>query len=111
MTTYNNLTPAQQAIIQAFMTGLRPLAGQLARTLQQLAALDAAWQAGTLALINSLDAGAAVNDATGLAGAQVLVKEEVLAHMTNIETILSIYGTAPFQQAFVKAAGINAIMP
>jgi hypothetical protein len=106
MASFSALTADQQGQVLAFMTLLRPNCGELARACNHGSAMDSVWQTTVSALVTSLDAGTAIPDDTGLAGAVTLVREDVLGLMTAIEALLSSANTSAARAEYIKAAGI-----
>lgn len=105
MAQYSALTADQQSQLDAFLLTLRPLAGQGARYLFGANALLLDWANYADALVTQLDAGAFVPNKTGLAGAQPLAKEDIESLVSDLQSILTSYGTLPKQQLQAKACG------
>lgn len=60
---------------------------------------------GIGAILNSLDAGAQVPNASGLAGSQALTKEELQAAVTDMSALLASYYTDAKRQVYDKMVG------
>lgn len=93
------------------MDTFRPVFGAFARDLERMATMNDFFATGVSAAIASLDAGASIDTTTGLAGAQVLVREDVQTYMNVVAILLANYNTDGPRQTFIKIAGINATMP
>jgi hypothetical protein len=87
MASYNNLTQEQKDKLAVFTTLLRGYYGELAR------------------FLDGLDAGAVVPNATGLAGAQALTKEELQAAVADMSALLNGYYTDAKRQVYDKMVG------
>lgn len=106
MATYNSLTQEQKDKLAVFTTLLRGYYGELARFLDGVDDAAIHYQAnGIGAILNSLDAGAVVPNATGLAGAQALTKEELQAAVTDMSALLNGYYTDAKRQVYDKMVG------
>lgn len=111
MAQYDDLTSEQQDSLDTWLQVLRPLAGMVARQLQQAQILDVAWEGDISAIVAALDAGALVPNKTGLAGAKPVTKEDLEISSTLIKTLLSAYSDAAIAQRQLRLAGINAVLP
>ncbi len=107
---YDALTAEQKATLDAFMTLLRPWAGEAARANNHAQLIDDTYEASATGVIASLDAGAVVPNNTGLAGAMPLTKEEVLELVTDIKTLQAGFNTPAKRQLISKAAGAGNIV-
>ena len=105
MATFSSLTAGQQEQILAFMPLFRGAIITLARACNGGASLDGVWTTGVSALVTSLDAGTTIPDITGLAGAQSLVREDVLGAMAAIEALLATANSAAQRAEYLKIVG------
>lgn len=110
MATYTELDPADRAVLDAFVNQFRAGEGELARLLRRLGVLkdDYAVQVG--AIVATLDAGALIPNAGGLAGAGAVSKEELGAAATDLNAILTTYDTDAKRQEYVKFAGPQNVL-
>ncbi len=116
MAAWADLTPEQQSQVQNLVNPVRSFVAELARVATHGIAASADWNGGTSTIVNSLDADAVIPSTSGLAGAQGLVKADVinmvgyLIDLSNPANNTSGggYNTAFHRALFVKAAGINA---
>lgn len=73
---YEDLTAAQKASVQALSAVVRPLAGELARLLEQFQAVVAYYSGNVETILAELQAADEIPNETGLAGAQALTKTQ-----------------------------------
>ena len=73
---YQDLTPEQQASVQALSQVLRPLAGEFARLLAKFEVATSYYVGNVETMIAGLDASDPIPNTSGLAGAQDLTKEQ-----------------------------------
>lgn len=109
MATYDSLTVEQKALLAEASNQLRAFSGQINLLLRTGQAVTDLVASGAGAIVTSLDASEVVPNASGLAGSQVLTKEEVIEIYGDINAALAVYSTAAKRQLQVKAAGVNAI--
>jgi len=112
MATYASLSQEEKDLCAAYTNMLRAWAGEQARANNHAAAIDADWVAQISTIINSLDVGEVIPNASGLAGAASLTEGEattLTSHCQNILTDMSThssgFNTAGFRQAWTKACG------
>jgi len=106
MSTYAALSTSDKAIVQNTTQLLRSNSAAMARAFNTIAAI--AGDTNAVGLVTSLGNGEVVPNESGLAGADDLTKEEIVALYTTIKTIRDIYDLAANRAAWSKAAGINA---
>ena len=110
MAAFGSLTGAQQTSVLNHMLNMRALVGQLSRLAVQIDSVSTAWANTNQALVTSLDAASIVPDASSLAGAQLLTREEVLTMGTNFSNFLATYNTQAARNLYVKTVGpLNAV--
>jgi hypothetical protein len=78
---------------------------QLVASCNTGARLDGTWQASISALVSGLDAGTVIPDTTGLAGAQPLMREDLIAMMQAIESLLSSANATAQRAEYLKVVG------
>lgn len=106
MATYASLTQEQKDKLAFFTTQLRGEYGQLARFLDGVDDLSVHYTAqGIAAIITSLDAGAVIPNASGLAGSASLTKEQLQTAVTDMGALLTTYFTAAKRQGYDLMAG------
>lgn len=106
MATYNSLTQENKDKLAVFTTLLRGYYGELARFLDGVDDAAIHYTAnGIGAILNNLDAGAQVPNASGLAGSQALTKEELQAAVANMAALLTTYYAAGKRQVYDKMVG------
>lgn len=106
MTKFADLTADQQTLVSLFVgPQFRPSVGQAARALNALKQLVEIYQINVQALIEGLEPGEPIPNETGLAGAQPLVKEDVVAFMTAADGLLAEYNTVDLRKEYAKIAG------
>lgn len=108
MSTFSALTPAQQSLVSSWVTSqFRPIARAMKEALATLAAVDlGVWQPTLVSIITGLDAGTAIPDNTGLAGAQPLVREDILNFMAMAESALASTNTPANIALYNKIGGV-----
>ena len=104
--TYAELSAEQKAVLDAFMMAYRPTMGRVSQMLKAMANMVDAANAGVTDILDGLDVDAAIGDPTGLAGAQPLLKTQILSDIEGFETVLAIYDTAEKRQERIRAAGL-----
>lgn len=107
MATFAQLTPENQAKLNFFVTQLRAEYGAFARFLDGVDDLRNHYAAqGIAAIIASLDAGAVVPNASGLAGSAPLTKEQIQTAITDMGSILAVWwDVAAKRQSYDLMAG------
>jgi len=110
MPSYDDLTPAEQATIDACMLLVRPTGGSFARSSAKakLIGQDSV-VSGAAALIASLDSGTVPNK-TNLAGALPMSPANCQTMLAQLDAIASTYGTDANTEIYIRAAGVNAIL-
>lgn len=108
MSKFTDLSTEQQALVSAWVQNqFRPTARAMAQSLAALAGLDqGTWLPTISSLVTALDAGTAIPDQTGLAGAQQLIREDIIAFMTAAEEVLAANNTSAQIAAYNKIGGI-----
>jgi hypothetical protein len=96
-------------VVLAAMPIFRAKIAAFAQAVKGLADFDQIWTNGPLATITALDPGTVIPDSTGLAGANALVREEMLSSMTSVEAMEVTYNTAALRAAYMKIAGLPNI--
>lgn len=106
MAQFGDLTSEEQATLLHYVDRLlRPVMGDLARTLNRISAVVDDYNAQSSAVLALLDTGAEIPDNSGLAGTAVLDKENIVSFSAQTAALLVDYYTASHRQAYVKAAG------
>ena len=106
MATWAELTTEQQKTFSAWMDQmLRPVAGELARTLYHLDITKVAYTATAQATYNLLDAGAVIPNTGGLSGAIPLTKTELGPMLTALNVLLADYYSTADKELYVTLAG------
>jgi hypothetical protein len=83
---YNDLTTTQKESIQALSNVLRPITGELARLLEHFQALVSYYTGNVETILGELQSTDEIPNASGLAGAQSLTKEQFVNLMGYIIT-------------------------
>ena len=102
---FSDLTPEQQAVLAEHVRMVRAWAGEQARTNNHAQTLATNYWSQANAILALLDDADVITDGSGLAGAGVLTKTDVVALTSYIEGITTGYDTAPHRQMYAKAAG------
>lgn len=106
MAQFIDLTSEEQATLLHYVDRLlRPVMGDLARTLSRISAVVDDYNAQSSVVLALLDTGAEIPDNSGLAGTAILDKEDTVAFSTQTASLLTDYYTSTHRQAYVKAAG------
>lgn len=108
MATWASLTPAQQKTVTDFMLYLRPLAGQLAITMNHLNAANVSWNASVSAVVALLTSTEVIGDTTSLIGAQPITAATLTSIVTGtggIEAILTSSADAAHFQTYSNLCG------
>jgi hypothetical protein len=105
MATYDELTANQKGVLNAFVTGIRGLVGGQARQNNHGDALKDDYIAQVSAILSSLNTAEIIPNASGLAGAADLTKEQILELIGHVQGILADYNTSEHRQAWVIACG------
>jgi len=98
------LSPEDKEILDPFMNDLRTLCGEMSRVAGNARLLNDAYLATAQAIIDGLDVGEVVENASALAGTTALTKEEILT-MTSFLDQVPAMSTDVIRQLFTKAAG------
>lgn len=105
MATFSELSAEDQAILQHYVDALiRPAMGELGRFGVRLEAVNDDYLAQSSAILASLDTGEEIPNVSGLAGAAILNKEDVITLTSYIQGVLA-FNTATHRQNMAKAAG------
>ena len=101
---FADLTPEQQSVLADYVRLARAWCGEQARTNNHADAINSAYNVmqGILGLLDSSDI---VNDGSGLAGASLLTKDEIISITANLQGVLTNYDTLGHRQLYAKAAG------
>jgi len=110
MATYNDLTPAEQALVTAFMSSFRQGVGQIAQALNRLETMRRVWEAAVVNPITSLDPGEHIPDSMPGQGAAALMREDVLQIMGAIDLVLSTHNGIESRARYIAVAGLPATM-
>ena len=112
MATYACLTQEQKDILQASTNLVRSWTGEQARTNNHADAINNDYNAQTVTIINSLDAGEIIPNTSGLSGAASLTKEQYITLISHLQNILSDmsshtfgFNTSALRQAWTIGAG------
>ncbi len=108
MATYASYSDTDKAIVQNITNLVRAAIGQLGKGWNSVIAIAA--DTNAVGLVTGLDAGQVIPNTCGLAGADDLTKEEVVALYTLLNAIRLANDTAQNRAAMSKAAGINALL-
>lgn len=104
---FSELTEAQQKQITEFQDQLfRAVEGLTARAFGQVAHMLDVANAGTLGLLNSIEAGEVLSTNTGLAGAQLLTAGDIVQTLATYTQAAAAFNTAEMRQSRIKSAGI-----
>lgn len=109
MPGYDDLTPAEQATVDACMLLVRPTGGMFAKSAAKakLIAQDSV-VSGAAALIAGLDG--TIPNKTNLAGALPMSAADCQTMLAQLDAIASTYGTDANTELYIRAAGVNAIL-
>lgn len=106
MALYAALAPEDKVKLDWFITQLRAEYGALARFLDGVDDLKVHYTAqGIGAIISSLDAGEVVPNASGLAGAGNLTKEQIQQAVADMNSLLTAWWTDVKRQGYDLMAG------
>lgn len=101
---FNELTSEQQAVLADYVRMVRAWCGEQARTNNHADALNSQY-AQVQAILGELQDTDLVTDGSGLSGAMVLTKAEVVSLTAHMQGVLTTYNTAGHRQMWAKAAG------
>lgn len=101
---YADLTTDQKNVLSEYVRMLRAWAGEQARTNNHGEALNDDYSQ-VQAVLDLLGNDDVIADGSGLAGAGVLTKAEVVSMTAHTQGILTNYNTAGHRQMWAKAAG------
>ena len=107
---YADLTNEQQRSIDDFLALLRPWCGEQARTNNHGDAVNTQYNANVSAILSLLDDTDEIPNKSGLAGATVLTKSEVISIVSHIQGVLTNYNTSGHRQLWVKACGAENLI-
>lgn len=113
MALYNSLTPQDKAVVQNTVNLVRAGAGELCRVFNHLVAIANDTNAVNLIMSIDVGAGGIIPNESGLAGADDLTRDEIVALYTYLNAIrvhATAGDTAAFRAQASKAAGINALL-
>ena len=99
-----SLSPEDKAILDPFLNDLRSLCGSMSRVAGRARLLNDAYLATSQAIIDGLDPGEVVENASGLAGTTDLTKEEILTMAVFLSQVPAM-STDEMRQLFTKAVG------
>lgn len=108
MGLYNDLSAQDKAVVQNTVNLVRASIGSLGKGWNVIAAIAA--DTNAVGLITGLTAGEVIPNSSGLAGADDMTREEVIAAYNLLKVIRDAHDTAPNRAAMSKAAGINALL-
>ena len=99
-----SLSPEHKKILDPFLNDLRSLCGEMSRVAGHARLLNDAFQAMCQEIINGLNNGEVVENASGLPGTTDLTKEEILT-MTSFLDDVPAMSNDVIRQLFTKAVG------
>lgn len=108
MATYAELSPSDRAVVDNTVNLIRAAAGNKARAWNQQRAI--ADDTNAVALIVSIDPGGVIPNTSGLAGADDMTRNELVAVWAALEADRTANDTPANRASFSKAAGINALL-
>ncbi len=108
MATYDSLSPADKAVVQNTANLIRAGCGELGLIFNHIKAI--AEDTNAVALVTSVDAGEAIPNTSGLAGADDLTRAELVTVYTLLNGIRTTNDTPANRADLSKAAGINALL-
>ncbi len=109
MATYEELDAEEKATVQHYVNVLlRPAMGDIARLLNRLTPVLAAYNGEVKGILALLNTGTEVPNKSGLAGISTLTSGEVATMSRCIETLLAL-NSADHLQLYVKAAGAENV--
>lgn len=108
MATYDSLSPADQAVVQNAVNLIRAACGEIGQVFNhQIAIAD---DTNAVALVASIDGPEVIPNTSGLAGADDLTRDEVVAIWNELGVMRTTHDTPANRAAWSKAAGINALL-
>lgn len=107
---YSDLSPDQKNSIQDFLKLLRPAAIQFASSAHRASLLGASFDNQVQPVLDLLDAGEEIPNTTNLAGAEGLLKEEVVELSQDVQDIGDAFSTPGKQAIYLKACGLNSLV-
>lgn len=110
MTTFSDLTPAQQGQILAYVANYRVFMGHLAKTLAEGQALVDSYNLGVADLLGGIDADVAIEGASNLPGALALTPAEIGTNTRSFQAALASFYQPENRRAYIKAAGLKATL-
>lgn len=105
MAGFSGMTPDQQAQVLAFMPVFRSKVIELARAVNNMAALLEVWNTNVSVPVLALDAGTVIPDNTGLAGAQSVNREQIMAVMGAMMAALAAANTVGLRSRYISVIG------
>jgi len=112
MVAFTDLTTGQQGEILTFMGTFREVIETLIQSLDAMVRMDQVWQEAIAASVTSLDSGVIIPDSPpggSGSGSVQLSREQVLAFMTQIETVLTNFNATVNRQNFILVVGIPGL--
>jgi hypothetical protein len=97
-------TPAQKIQLDAYVVQLRAIAAQFMKTMNQMNALNDAWNANILGIIGA-PAGTPIADSSGLTGIVPLTDTDVTNITSYMQNTLTSFYDGPHRQVMTKACG------
>ena len=110
MATWDSLSQSDKDRVQAALQNIRPLSNEIYQLAQKCGPVISDWNGGTSAIIASLDALEEVPNATSLAGALPLAKENIADNLLSYITTVSGLATTAHRDNIVPAAGAVNVM-
>ncbi|MGB1707904.1 MAG: hypothetical protein ACPHF4_08780 [Rubripirellula sp.] len=102
---YDDLTAEQKTALDAWLQIMRPLSGQIQRTVAGSVPIDDDWNASVSAIVALLDPGALVPNNSGLPASPV-TKEDIEASAVTLSDLLAQLNTAAVRQRAIRMAGL-----
>ena len=115
--SYASLTEEQRESVDALCVMVRPLAGELARTLEKFQGVTSYWTGNVETILGALQSSDVIPNTTGLAGAQGLTKAELtnligymITASATADGASGSYNSNYHRSLYAKAAGpINIV--
>jgi hypothetical protein len=102
---WNELSPEEQNVLGEYVRLIRAWCGEQARTNNHAGALNDDYIAQVQVVLAELQDTDVIADGSGLAGAALLTKAEVVTLTSHVQGELTNYNTAGHRQLWAKAAG------
>lgn len=107
MATWAELTPEQQDIYTTWERELRATAGQMARLVHTLEAVNTTYNGQILSILVVLNDNTIVPNSSGLAGSQSLDSDaEAVTIQSHFQAYLTAFNDSGHLQLWAKAAGL-----